>query len=272
MNPITNSRIKEGFRLKNESDAGIAAYQIRSATEVEINQLQFKKKHKATLFVIIGIILGFYLSSTGLEFSGFCIGVAIGLGLWSFANMRVKTYNQHLEDKKNELHANAEARINDIYYQADQQTLRQINAYDAEVKQYTQKVLGNRDTIKPMVDHVTNMFQRMVSHADAGAHKRFIEADFIYTVSKTGISYSYQSSYINPQDDYNFNRERYRDLKSDPECEGLAQALAKLTIQKMKSLYPANSITSISVDHNDACVTMHFKGANKNFIPARDII
>ncbi len=28
-----------------------------------------------------------------------------------------------------------------------------------------------------MVEHVVGMFQRMISHADAGAHMKFIEAD-----------------------------------------------------------------------------------------------
>ena len=36
-------------------------------------------------------------------------------------------------------------------------------------------------------------------------------------------------------------------------------------------IYPPNSI-NISLSHNDAQVTLHFKGANKNFVPARDIM
>ena len=39
----------------------------------------------------------------------------------------------------------------------------------------------------------------------------------------------------------------------------------------MKTLYPANSM-KVSVNHIDAKVTMHFQGANANFIPARDIL
>ena len=136
---------------------------------------------------------------------------------------------------------------------------------------YAQKDLAKAESIAPMVDHVVSMFQRMISHADAGAHMKFIEADFTYQVITSGIKYSYQSRYTNPQDDYNFNKERYRDLHTPAECEGLAQALAKLAINKMKSIYPPNSI-NISLSHNDAQVTLHFKGANKNFVPARDIM
>ena len=115
------------------------------------------------------------------------------------------------------------------------------------------------------------MFERMIFHADHGAHMRFVEADLIYTVNTYGITYSYNSKYTNTQDDYNFNRERYRDLKSTAECEGLAQALAKMTMAKMKKSHPANSM-NITVSHMDAQVTLHFKGANKNFVPARDIL
>lgn len=39
----------------------------------------------------------------------------------------------------------------------------------------------------------------------------------------------------------------------------------------MKSLYPPNSI-NITLSHKDAQVTLRFRGANKNFIPARDIM
>ena len=79
------------------------------------------------------------------------------------------------------------------------------------------------------------------------------------------------SNYSNPKDDFNFNRERFRDLKTDAECEGLAQALARMTYSKMKKRYPPNSM-EINIDHMDAKVTMHFQGANKNFVPAKDIL
>lgn len=154
---------------------------------------------------------------------------------------------------------------------ADQRTQQEITAYERDVKMYAQKVMAKSESIAPMVEHVVGMFQRMISHADAGAHMKFIEADFTYQVINSGIKYSYQSRYTNPQDDYDFNKERYRDLNSPAECEGLAQALAKLVINKMKSIYPPNSI-NISLNHNDAQVTLHFKGANKNFVPARDIM
>ena len=121
-----------------------------------------------------------------------------------------------------------------------------------------------------MVQHNTGMFQRMVSHADAGSNMRFVESDFTYKVLTKGIVYSYQSRYTNPQDDYNFDKQRFRKLNSNTECEGLAQALAKLTIKKMMSLYPPNSL-HITVSHIDAEVTMHYKAANKNFVATRDI-
>lgn len=102
-------------------------------------------------------------------------------------------------------------------FTSDVQTQQEISAYDRDVKMYAQKVMAKAESIAPMVDHVVNMFQRMISHADSGAHMKFIEADFTYEVVTSGIKYSYQSRYTNPQDDYNFNRERYRDLSSREE-------------------------------------------------------
>ena len=113
------------------------------------------------------------------------------------------------------------------------------------------------------------MFQRMISHADSGSNMRFVETDFTYQVVRTGIMYSYQSRYTNPQDDFNFDKQRFRNLNSDTECEGLAQALAKLTIRRMNKLYP--TLSSINVGHVDAEVILHFKMPNSNFVNATDI-
>ena len=271
MNPITNSPVKERYRQNNEAIAQNQERQIQNKLAQDIASLQMKNKYSATWFLILGTILGVVIAFAGVGFAGVIIGAVIGLGVWIALNIGVNNYNSNLEDKKRDLQQRAQRDIFDVYNASEQKTVREINAYDAEVKTYSQKILKNSESISPMVDSVTNMFQRMISHADAGAHMRFIEADFTFQVINTGITYSYQSKYTNPQDDFNFNRERYRDLKSEAECEGLAEALAKLTMAKMKTLYPANSM-KISVSHIDAKVTMHFQGANANFIPARDIL
>ncbi len=51
------------------------------------------------------------------------------------------------------------------------------------------------------------------------------------------------------------------------ECGGHTRALAKLITNQMMGLYPANPI-NITLTHNDAQVTLRFKGANKKSIPA----
>ena len=271
MNPITNSQIKERFRINNEAIAKNKEIQIQNKLSQDIAALQTKSKFKPTWFLVGGGVVGIIIAVAGVGIAGVVIGLVIGLGIWIGLNVGVSNYNKNLENRKRELQQRAQRDIFDAYSLADQNTVREINAYDNEVKVYSQKILRNAESISQMVDYVTNMFQRMISHADSGAHMRFIEADFVYQVINTGITFSYQSHYSNPQDDYNFNRERYRDLKSEAECEGLAQALAKLTASKMKTLYPSNSM-KISVNHMDAKVTMHFQGANANFVPARDIL
>ena len=271
MNPITNSTIKEQMRQRNESMAQNRESQIRSQLTADLNRLSYKGRYNFSPFGIGGGILGVILALSGVGFTGIILGFAIGACAWFALNQSVKTSNDNIDAEKQRLHDAANNNIRQEYIKADQRTQQEITAYERNVKMYAQKVLTKAECISPMVDHVVNMFQRMISHADAGAHMRFIEADFTYQVITGGIKYSYQSRYTNPQDDYNFNKERYRDLSTPAECEGLAQALAKLTINKMKSIYPPNSI-NISLSHNDAQVTLHFKGANKNFVPARDIL
>lgn len=262
MNPITNSTIKEQMRQRNESVARNTETQVRNRLTQELNSFSYKGKSQAKPYVIAGIVIGLFTYGVG------AIVVAI---IYFMVNQSAASYNADIDNQKQRLQDAANNEIRNAYMMADQKTQQEIAAYERDVKMYAQKVLAKSGSIAPMVDHVVNMFQRMISHADAGAHMRFIEADFTYQVINSGIKYSYQSRYSNPQDDYNFNKERYRDLNSPAECEGLAQALAKLVISKMKTIYPPNSI-NISLNHNDAQVTLHYKGANKNFVPARDIM
>ncbi len=271
MNPITNSTIKEQMRQRNESMAQSREGQIRSQLAASLSSLTYKGKYNFSSFGIVGGILGVVLAFSGLGFSGILVGIAIGVGICIAMNQSIKSSNANIDSEKQRLQDAANNEIRQEYMRADQRTQQEIAAYERDVRMYAQKVMAKAESIAPMVDHVVNIFQRMISHADAGAHMKFIEADFTYQVVTDGIKYSYQSCYTNPQDDYNFNRERYRDLSTPAECEGLAQSLAKLVINKMKSIYPPNSI-NISLSHNDAQVTLHFKGANRNFVPARDIM
>ena len=111
----------------------------------------------------------------------------------------------------------------------------------------------------------------MISHADHGSNMAFVEADLVYTETNTGITYTYHDSrYSNSIDDFNFSKKRFRDLHSPEECEGLAFALARMTLRRMKQVYPAQSMR-IEVSHNDAEVTMHYRGANPNYVPPKDI-
>lgn len=245
LNPITNSVIKERFRQANENDAQYQENLIIQRANEQKNTLRQEHKDLGCLFYLFPI--------------------SIPYKIWEyFQNKKKAEQVAKIENDTN-------VQIRNVYAEADRKTMQQIQRYESEVDAYHKKILNNSDNLKEMVDYVTMMFQRMISHADSGPHIKFIETDFIFEVRKTNISFNYQSSYTNPLDDYNFERQRYRDLHTDTECEGLAQALAKMTIKQMKCIYPPNSI-AISVSHNDAIVTMHFKSANKNFVVPRDIV
>lgn len=297
MNPIPNSPYKEAIRKRYETQAANEESQINTKLNRDIYAIQrdsMKKmkdmKHQevpAGAFCIgLAIGIGFFIAIFAPlfhvgYFKGFIFGAFLGMSLYLYWCYRIKTKNADMdacklriesetEDKIQKLRKKAASQIYAVYAEADQKTQRDIVQYDADVKKNCQAILRKADAFEIMVNHVVNMFQRMVSHADTASNRKFIETYFIYRVELYGICYKYQSTYSNPNDNFNFDKERYRNLTTKEECEGLAQAIAKMTISKMKGLYPPNSL-NITVNHIDAEVTLHFKAANKNYIPPRDI-
>ncbi len=290
MNPITNSPIKEAMRLNNEAVAKNKELQINNRLNNDciavqndaanrIRSIVHKNPPTSTVFWVMSIAGGILLVELG--FVGFIIGFGLGAGGYAFWIYKIKEYNQGLEANKASIQREADNRVQQLrndaanqirmaYADADRKTQQEINQYDAEVKRNCQIILKKPDAFKTMVDHVVNMFQRMISHADSASNRKFVETDFTYKVELYGICYKYQSTYSNPRDDFNFDKERYRNLTTKEECEGLAQAIAKMVMSKMKNIYPPNSL-NLSVAHIDAEVTLHFKAANKNYVPPRDI-
>lgn len=146
-------------------------------------------------------------------------------------------------------------------------------AYRQERDVYAQRVMANSANVDPMVDRIVEMLQRMISQADAGSNKKFITASLTYEVWKNEIKFFYESNYTNPRNSFNFDKERFRPLNSPAECEGLALALAKLAMMKIKGIYPDDLIEMSAQDHSVdfSSITLQFKGINGNFIPSRDI-
>ena len=270
MEPIQNSTIKEQMRVRNESEARTRESEIYAKYTEKIRSMVPLKKYEISSFVVIGIIVGivFWIASS---FIGFLIGFFGTIGAGYLLNNNVNTANRNQEKQKQELMEQAKREIAEEYRKADLKTQQEIAAYDAGVKNYCNKILNNAENISDMVEHQLKMFDRSISHADHGSHMRFVEANLIYTVQTYGITYSFDSRYTNSMDNFDFKKKRFRDLNTPEECEGLAKALAKMTIMGMKKKYPANSM-NITVSHNDANVTLHYRGANKDFIPARDIV
>lgn len=291
MNPITNSPIKEAMRQHYHSIASDKETQITcqlnkdciaidNETTNRINSMKPKEHPSGYACVAWMIILGIIFAALA-AFPGFVFGAFAGVAIFFVIVVVVDKSNKELEAtkrqmrldadrKKEQLQNNAAAQIRAAYIEADRRTQQDINRYDAEVKRNCQAILQKASSFSAMLDHVVNMFQRMVSHADSSSNKKFVETYFIYKVDLYGISYKYNSTYSNPKDDFNFDKQRYRNLVTKEECEGLAQAIAKMTISKMKSIYPPNSL-NLNISHIDAEVTIHFKAANKNYVPPRDI-
>lgn len=291
MNPITNSPIKEAMRQQYHNIAANKEAQITNQLNNDCIAVQndasnrirnITYKNKPSGYACLGLAIGigiFFASMAGG--TGFIIGAIIGIGLYFAWVFKINQINSNLDASKIRIQSEADSKVQQLrntaasqiraaYNEADRRTQQDIDQYDAEVKRNCQTILKKPDAFAAMVDHAVNMFQRMVSHADSASNRKFVETDFTYKVELYGICYKYQSTYSNPKDDFNFDRQRYRNLTTKEECEGLAQAIAKMTMSKMKSLYPPNSL-NITVNHIDAEVTLHFKAANKNYVPPRDI-
>lgn len=291
MNPITNSPIKEAMRQKYHNIAANKETQIMNQLNSDCIAVQNEAsngirsiiyKNKPSGYWGLGLAIGigiFFAEMAGG--TGFIIGAIIGVGLYVVWIYKINQINSDLDASKIRMQSEADNKVQQLrntatsqiiaaYNEADRKTQQEIDQYDAEVKRNCQTILKKPGAFAAMVDHAVSMFQRMVSHADSASNRKFVETDFIFKVELYGICYKYQSTYSNPKDDFNFDKQRYRNLTTKEECEGLAQAIAKMTMSKMKSLYPPNSL-NITVSHIDAEVTLHFKAANKNYVPPRDI-
>ncbi len=161
-----------------------------------------------------------------------------------------------------------------IYSACDQQTVKEINAYNSEMNAFAGNLMNNLDKLSPMVDHVISIFKGMDSQVK---HEPIINLDLKFEVSKTELifdlynqkqeprsknyrNYQYDNSQSEDQN-YNFFKEGFRNLAKDYECEGLAKALVLLTKAKMEKIYPT---MMVSFDHLDSLVIMHFKDINPN--------
>ena len=164
--------------------------------------------------------------------------------------------------------------ISKIYSASDQQTVKEINAYNSEMNAFASNLMNNLDKLSPMVDYVISVFQGMDSQVK---HEPIINLNLKFEVSKTELifdlynqkpeprsknyrNYQYDNSQSESQN-YNFFKEGFRNLAKDYECEGLAKALVLLTKAKMEKIYPT---MMVSFDHLDSLVIMHFKDINPN--------
>ena len=181
---------------------------------------------------------------------------------------KMKRYNEELQDISNKK-MQSNQKLAEERRKLTDAANAEIARYDADVDAFCQQALGNSG-IEPMVEKTVEMFKRMVSHQESGTDVKYVEADFNYEVSKTGIAYIYGSGYSNPESEFNFQKERFHDLNRDEECEGLAKALSVLVVARMKEEYPSD-LTTIKVSNQDAYFNLYFKTANENFEAARDI-
>ena len=257
------SIVEEQIRKKYEKEAIRQEEKMRD--EMKNSLLSFENKYTPPFqyFIGGGGALGVILIFS-IGFKGLLIGLGCGLAAWGAVYWKYKQYNKTMADARQKFKENALSEIQDMLDEYKRKTENDIMAYRNAVTNYCKKALVNKASLKPMVDQTVLMLDRMISHTDMRPHIKIIETDFNYKVTKTGIQYIYNSTYSNKQDDFDFNIQRFSYLNTDAECEGLAQAIARLIIPEVKAKYGAGARLTLK-SRIDADVILHFAMPNKNY-------
>jgi len=149
--------------------------------------------------------------------------------------------------------------IQKMYGAADQQTVKELNAYDHEMNVFANNILADADKYSHMVDAIENVFKDLSAEVK---NETLIKFDLKFKVTRTEVEFDCGRK----QDsrNYNFFKEGFRELSRDYECEGLAKALLMLTKARISKTAPT---MMMSFGHLDSEVTIHFKGVNPNGRP-----
>ena len=241
--------------------------------ELDKSKTEIKKDYVNTdAYLAVVTVLGIVAGSISGLIAGMVLGLVVAL-LVIFVGARVNDVikNEKYRKKIKNIEAYADNQIKKVDEEVKKQVENEIRAYDDNVKNTYLKIISTPANIDTMIDYSIQIFKRMISHADSDSNMKFIECNFKYIVTTTEIKYWYDSEYTNPRDDFNFSKQRYRNLHYEYECEGLALALAQAVSNKMKTLYPPNTL-KITISNEDAKVVMNFKAPNENFVVARDIV
>ena len=278
MEPITNSIIKEKFRLYNDDVATMKEREIHDQLEREIKMLYIKSIPPVGDYLVRGAILGFFiaifigLANQSLSAFGraWFFSLVGGVVIWGFKYVSIIEYNKYIEEKKLVLNRKAQEDIRKVHEDSDRKTHEEIDNYDREVKTYFRKIKNNRKSLERMVDFACNLFDSALVDAinRASNIERFIVIDFKYTVSMTNIVYE---SSVGHSIIYDMKSHRYRNLDKDTECEALAAALRKMIGDYILKKYVSNQ-AQLMYGNNDANVILHFEMPNNNFVPATVII
>ena len=278
MEPITNSTIKEKFRLYNDDVATMKEREIHEQLEREIKMLYKKSIPPVGDYLVRGAILGFFiaifigLANQSLSAFGraWFFSLVGGVVIWGFKYVSIIEYNKSIEEKKLALNRKAQEDIRKAHEDSDRKTHEEIDNYDREVKTYFRKIKNNRKNLERMVDFACNIFDSALVDATkmASNAERFIKIDFKYTVSMTNIVYE---TSVGHSIVYDMKSHRYRNLDKDTECEALAAALRKMIGDYILKKYVSKQV-QLMYGNNDANVILHFEMPNTNFVPATVII
>lgn len=271
---IVRSKIITNIRSENNNTD--LDTQFDEEREKIHKRFEDSKELKMLRILYVGLTIGILaVIICIIKLGGIGIGCILGIiviGITIAANYIVGRQNDRNEkealDELEERRNNEKRKANEA---TENKIKEQIALYDNNVKEAYDKIITNLSNIETMVDYSVDMFKRMISHADCDSSTKFIECIFEYVVTFNEVKYLYESEYTNPRDDFNFEKQRFRNLQYDYECEGLALALAQAVSNRMRALYPPNTL-NISIGNVDSKVKINFKALNENFVVARDIL
>jgi|GEM_PF-2112751 len=264
-------------RHLNEANKKINEAEIRARGETRENNERLQKLERTyrgginAVSVLIAFGM-FVLACLGARSIGraFLIGL-FTLIVWEIVKLIIRAGGKSNTEAMNQkINEDLEAEKKRLTEQAEAEAMDEIGIYKANTQAAAKKIYAGRDGIKSVVDFLKRNFREAVSGAcsDAANYEPIVKGHMTFMVTTQMVEAS--GAYYTAQ--FVFKKERFHDLTRDYECEGMAEALYRLLKENVAKSVPAAQGLKLTMDHVDAKVTVGFELANKNFVPASNIL
>ncbi len=225
--------------------------------------------HEIKEYIIVGIIVAVVFAIIGKKIFwtliGFVIGVLATIVLFILIEKLKSNQREKIDCKYEDMISIKLDEYSKMYNDA-------VYKYHRAVENAANTISKQSSNLSRMTAYFANEVMRGINNSsDASSnYKQIIEGSFDYQVFDKYIDYIVYGD--NKTRRYDFEKNRYHFLKSEPEFEAMAKVLGQLIVKEVKKHYPVSVALSFSVSHNDAHVMLIYSLANVNFVPATKII